>query len=102
MTEACLIDCGHTFHMPCLLKKFQLQNLEFRRDEPREEIATFKCPVCGEAIKHRPISNLLVQHATVYLPDISTGKSANLRPELEGAWAQLFPECRGGRPGQLT
>lgn len=88
--------------MPCLLEKFQLQNLGFHRDEPREEAVSFKCPVCGEAIKHHPMSNLLVQHATMYLPDIGTGKFADMRPKLEGAWAQLFSECRSGRPGQLT
>ncbi|PBK81602.1 hypothetical protein ARMGADRAFT_1039190 [Armillaria gallica] len=50
------------------------------------------CLVCQELIKHRPIRNLLVEHATAYLPDMSTGRAADFRPEVEEAWAQLFPE----------
>ncbi|PBK58197.1 hypothetical protein ARMSODRAFT_1028448 [Armillaria solidipes] len=102
MTEACLIDCGHTFHTPCLLQKYQAVDAEFRRDGPREGTAPFQCPVCNELIKHRPICNLLVEHSTVYLPDESTGKTPDLGPKVEGTWAQLFPDCHGGRPGSLT
>ncbi|KAK0445819.1 hypothetical protein EV421DRAFT_1902185 [Armillaria borealis] len=80
MTDACLLDCGHTFHTPCLLERYQAFNFEFRTDQPHEGTAPFKCPVC-------------LEHATVYLPDLSTGRNADFWPRVEGAWAQLFPEC---------
>ncbi|PBK86507.1 hypothetical protein ARMGADRAFT_1086357 [Armillaria gallica] len=70
-TDACILQCGHTSHVPCLKKWFDTITDEFKEDLEVVETAvlTLKCMWCNEPVINAPLRNYLVESATSGLPD---------------------------------
>ncbi|SJL14268.1 uncharacterized protein ARMOST_17724 [Armillaria ostoyae] len=70
-TDACVLECGHTSHAPCLKEWFDTVSDQFEEDfeDGDTTVLTLKCMWCNAPVVNAPLRNYLVESAASGLPD---------------------------------
>ncbi|PBK63768.1 hypothetical protein ARMSODRAFT_1023666 [Armillaria solidipes] len=87
-TEACILRCGHSYHVECLIRHFRLA-IQSDGTPPI-------CPECRDPVLVCPICNRILEEISSHMPDAEADSVRH-----EALWAMLFPAPESGTESEV-
>ncbi|PBK85039.1 hypothetical protein ARMGADRAFT_1087946 [Armillaria gallica] len=88
-TEACILRCGHSFHVECLIRRFRVAS--------QSAAMPPTCPECRDPVLDRPIRNRVLKEISSHMPDAEADPVRH-----EALWGMLFPAPESGTEGDAS